>query len=70
MTDSAPQQSKAELRVELIREYADHQSVRCNWPKGYDQWKDYGNGFDCACGLVKALREVGLPVEWAGEPPE
>ena len=51
---------------DLIREYADHQSVRCHWPKRYGQWIDG----DCACGLTEALREVGLPVEWAGGPPD
>lgn len=50
----------------IVREYADHQSVRCGWPAGYKQWVDG----DCACGLTVALREAGLPVEWAGGPPE
>lgn len=50
----------------IIEEFADHQSVRCGWPAGYGQWRDG----DCACGLTRALREAGLPVEWAGGPPE
>lgn len=50
----------------IIEEYTEHQSVRCGWPAGYKQWRDG----DCACGLTRALREAGLPVEWAGGPPE
>lgn len=50
----------------LIEEFADHQSNRCGWPKGYEQWKE-GH---CACGLTEALAEVGLSIEWAGGPPD
>ena len=51
--------------IDIVRDFAEHGSVRCGWPKGYGQWKD-GN---CACGLTEALRDAGLPVEWAGGPP-
>ena len=52
------------------REYAYHQSACCGWPPGYKQWVyDSGVVVDCACGLAADLRLLGLPVEWAGDPP-
>lgn len=58
--------------VELIQNYAQHDSVRCGWPAGYEQWRfdENGKATECACGLVESLIELGLPVEWAGGPPE
>lgn len=50
--------------IDLIRDFAEHGSPRCGWPAGYEQWRDG----DCPCGLTEALRDAGLPVEWAGGP--
>jgi len=48
---------------EIIGKYASHQSWRCGYPDRYP-WDDPQHN-DCPCGLVKALREAGLPKEWA-----
>lgn len=51
--------------IDIIHDFAEHSSVRCGWPENYRQWQ---NG-TCPCGLTEALRDAGLPVEWAGGPP-
>ena len=51
--------------IDLVCDFAQHTSPRCIWPAEYRQWK---NGH-CPCGLTAALRDAGLPVEWAGGPP-
>lgn len=45
--------------IDVIYDFAEHSSPRC-----YGQWRDG----DCPCGLTEALREAGLPVEWARGP--
>jgi hypothetical protein len=37
---------------EVVEEYADHQSWRCQWPDRYPQTPD------CPCGLITALAAV------------
>lgn len=49
----------ADELMAIIEEHAVHTAWRCEhkdrWP-----WEP-----DCMCGLTKALRDAGLPLEWA-----
>lgn len=43
----------------IVKDYAQHDAWRCAYQSRYP-WDP-----DCHCGLTNALREAGLPLEWA-----
>lgn len=49
---------RVELLEQLIADYAEHCSWRCEYQSRYP-WEP-----DCHCGLTDGLRRAGLPPEW------